>query len=30
QETLCYLTHLERQGAVRRLPGEPERWEAAA
>ncbi|MDX6675674.1 MAG: hypothetical protein QOH11_3092, partial [Solirubrobacteraceae bacterium] len=30
QETLCYLTHLERRGAVRRLPGEPERWEAAA
>jgi glyoxylase-like metal-dependent hydrolase (beta-lactamase superfamily II) len=29
QETLCYLTHLERRGAVRRLPGEPERWEAA-
>ena len=29
QETLCYLTHLERLGAARRLPGEPERWEAA-
>jgi len=28
QETLCYLTHLERRGAARRLPGEPERWEA--
>jgi glyoxylase-like metal-dependent hydrolase (beta-lactamase superfamily II) len=23
---LCYLTHLERTGAVERLPGEPERW----
>ena len=30
QETLCYLTHLERLGAARRLPGEPQRWEAAA
>jgi glyoxylase-like metal-dependent hydrolase (beta-lactamase superfamily II) len=30
QETLCYLTHLERQGAARRLPGDPERWELAA
>jgi glyoxylase-like metal-dependent hydrolase (beta-lactamase superfamily II) len=30
QETLCYLTHLERQETVRRLPGEPERWESAA
>ena len=29
QETLAYLTHLEQQGAARRLPGEPERWEAA-
>jgi glyoxylase-like metal-dependent hydrolase (beta-lactamase superfamily II) len=28
QETLCYLTHLERRGAARRLPGQPERWEA--
>jgi glyoxylase-like metal-dependent hydrolase (beta-lactamase superfamily II) len=28
-ETLCYLTHLERAGRVRRLPGEPERWAAA-
>jgi glyoxylase-like metal-dependent hydrolase (beta-lactamase superfamily II) len=27
-ETLCYLTHLERQGAARRLEGEPQRWEA--
>ena len=30
QETLCYLQHLERRGAARRLPGEPERWESAA
>ncbi len=30
QETLCYLTHLERREAVRRLPGEPERWERTA
>ena len=29
QETLCYLTHLERRGAARRLPGDPESWEAA-
>jgi len=29
QETLCYLTHLERRGAARRLLGERERWEAA-
>ena len=29
QETLCYLTHLERRGVARRLEGEPERWEAA-
>jgi len=28
-ETLCYLTHLEATGRVRRLPGEPERWAAA-
>ena len=28
-ETLCYLTHLEATGRARRLPGEPERWEAA-
>jgi glyoxylase-like metal-dependent hydrolase (beta-lactamase superfamily II) len=25
---LAYLTHLEAQGGVRRIPGEPERWEA--
>jgi len=25
-ETLCYLTHLERAGRVRRVDGEPERW----
>jgi hypothetical protein len=25
-ETLCYLGHLERIGAARREPGEPERW----
>jgi glyoxylase-like metal-dependent hydrolase (beta-lactamase superfamily II) len=25
---LCYLTHLELQGSVRSLPGEPERWTA--
>jgi glyoxylase-like metal-dependent hydrolase (beta-lactamase superfamily II) len=29
QETLCYLTHLERRGAARRLPGDPQRWERA-
>jgi glyoxylase-like metal-dependent hydrolase (beta-lactamase superfamily II) len=29
QETLCYLTHLEQRGVARRLPGEPQRWEAA-
>ena len=29
QETLAYLAHLERRGGARRLPGEPERWEAA-
>ena len=23
---LCYLTHLEITGAVRRIEGEPERW----
>ena len=28
-ETLCYLVHLERHGAARRLEGEPQRWEAA-
>jgi glyoxylase-like metal-dependent hydrolase (beta-lactamase superfamily II) len=28
-ETLCYLTHLERAGRVRRVDGEPERWVAA-
>lgn len=31
-ETLCYLTHLERQGKVERVPGEaggPERWAQA-
>jgi glyoxylase-like metal-dependent hydrolase (beta-lactamase superfamily II) len=28
-ETLCYLTHLEATGRARRLPGEPERWQAA-
>jgi glyoxylase-like metal-dependent hydrolase (beta-lactamase superfamily II) len=27
-ETLCYLAHLERQGAARRLEEEPQRWEA--
>ncbi|HEX2397361.1 MAG TPA: MBL fold metallo-hydrolase [Solirubrobacteraceae bacterium] len=27
-ETLCYLVHLERTGRARRIPGEPERWEA--
>jgi hypothetical protein len=25
---LCYLTHLEALGQVRRIPGEPERWAA--
>ncbi|MFL5838629.1 MAG: MBL fold metallo-hydrolase [Solirubrobacteraceae bacterium] len=25
-ETLCYLTHLERAGRVRRVDGEPQRW----
>jgi glyoxylase-like metal-dependent hydrolase (beta-lactamase superfamily II) len=25
-ETLCYLTHLEREGRAERIPGEPERW----
>jgi glyoxylase-like metal-dependent hydrolase (beta-lactamase superfamily II) len=25
-ETLCYLGHLERIGAARREPGDPERW----
>ena len=28
-ETLSYLVHLERAGKARRVPGEPERWEAA-
>jgi glyoxylase-like metal-dependent hydrolase (beta-lactamase superfamily II) len=27
-QTLGYLTHLESTGAVRRIPGEPERWTA--
>jgi glyoxylase-like metal-dependent hydrolase (beta-lactamase superfamily II) len=27
-ETLCYLTHLERSGRARRIPGTPERWAA--
>ena len=27
-QTLGYLTHLERTGAARRIPGEPERWTA--
>jgi glyoxylase-like metal-dependent hydrolase (beta-lactamase superfamily II) len=27
-ETLCYLTHLEREGRADRVPGEPERWSA--
>ena len=26
---LCYLTHLETTGSVRRVPGEPERWVAS-
>ena len=25
-KVLCYLTHLEASGAVRRIEGEPERW----
>ena len=25
---LCYLTHLQALGEVRRIPGEPERWAA--
>lgn len=29
-ETLCYLTHLEAGGRVRREPGEPERWALTA
>jgi glyoxylase-like metal-dependent hydrolase (beta-lactamase superfamily II) len=29
-ETLCYLTHLERAGRVRRVDGEPERWRRGA
>jgi glyoxylase-like metal-dependent hydrolase (beta-lactamase superfamily II) len=28
-ETLCYLVHLERQGVVRRIDEEPQRWVAA-
>jgi len=28
-KTLCYLDHLEGQGRVRRLGGEPTRWTAA-
>ena len=28
-ETLCYLEHLEHTGRARRIPGEPERWQAA-
>ena len=28
-ETLCYLTHLEAEGRVRRLAGEADRWVAA-
>ncbi len=27
-ETLCYLTHLEALGSVRRVGGDPERWES--
>ena len=27
-KTLCYLTHLQVLGEVRRIPGEPERWTA--
>ncbi len=27
-ETLCYLTHLEALGEVRRVGGDPERWES--
>ena len=26
---LCYLTHLEATGVVRRIEGEPERWAAS-
>ena len=32
-EVLCYLTHLEREGRVRRVtdpPADPERWGLAA
>jgi glyoxylase-like metal-dependent hydrolase (beta-lactamase superfamily II) len=29
-KTLCYLEHLEAQGLVRRLEGEPQRWVAPA
>jgi glyoxylase-like metal-dependent hydrolase (beta-lactamase superfamily II) len=29
-ETLCNLTHLEVTGRVRRMPGDPERWELAS
>jgi glyoxylase-like metal-dependent hydrolase (beta-lactamase superfamily II) len=28
-ETLAFLTHLEADGVVRRIPGEPERWARA-
>ena len=28
-KVLCYLTHLEVTGAVRRIEGEPERWVAS-
>jgi len=25
-ETLCYLTHLERTGRARRIAGQPDTW----
>ena len=28
-EALCYLRHLEVEGEVSRIDGEPERWAAA-
>jgi hypothetical protein len=28
-KVLCYLTHLEATGAVRRIEGEPEQWTAS-
>ena len=28
-KTLCYLEHLERERALRRVAGEPVRWAAA-